>query len=337
MVKLPLVSICIPTYNRAGMVRKAIDSALSQTYRNIEVLVVDNASNDEIESVIAGYNDPRLQFFKNKENLGIFGNFNRCVEVSHGEYIHILHSDDFIDPNFTKTCVEFIESHPNVMMTFSSAQFLSGSEQKRIAVSDHDIIYPAPEGFRKILETGNPIICPSVMMKRGVYDSVGLYSREYPYAGDFYQWLKISREFDFAFVANAILFYRLGDHTESFQFLEKTPLGYIDIIKILFRTIADLGDDATLYRRELNIFLQKQVDVCLGAGIWQSDRMKTYSPLVFIGFALNMWTLIHPDSAVGYINKFFEFCIILAVGFVIILPGGRSFLRKILRLKQNIR
>ena len=82
MVIPPLVSICIPTYNRAGMVRKAIDSALSQSYQNIEVLVVDNASEDAIESVIAGYNDSRLQFFKNTKNLGIFGNFNRCIELS---------------------------------------------------------------------------------------------------------------------------------------------------------------------------------------------------------------------------------------------------------------
>jgi len=336
MTTLPLVSICIPTYNRAGMVEKAIESALSQSYPNIEVLVVDNASHDAIESVIAAYNDPRLHFFKNPQNLGIFGNFNRCVELSHGEYIHILHSDDFIDSNFTKTCVEFMESHPGVMMTFSSGQFLSDNQQKKMAGHDHDIIYPAPEGFKKILEEGNLIVCPSVIIKREVYDSVGLYSCEYPYAGDFYQWLKISRKFDLAFVANATLFYRQGNHTESFQFLQKTPLGYIDVIKIFFQIIPDLGDDVVLYRRELNIFIRKYMYVCLGAGIRQSGPVKSYSPLVFIGFAVNLWTLNRPDSIGARVNKFLDFFVILTVGFLFILPGGRSCLRKIVTFREKI-
>jgi glycosyltransferase involved in cell wall biosynthesis len=336
MTTLPLVSICIPTYNRAGMVGKAIDSALSQSYPNIEVLVVDNASDDAIESIIAGYNDSRLHFYKNPKNLGIFGNFNRCVELSHGEYIHILHSDDFIDSNFTKTCVEFMESHPGVKMTFSSGQFLSVNQQKKMPDSDHDIIYPAPEGFRKILEEGNQIICPSVMMKREVYDAVGLYSIEYPYAGDFYQWLKISQRFDLAYIANAILFYRQGEHTESFKFLHKTPLGYIDIIKIYFRIIEDLGNNAKSFRRELNIAIRGHMYVCIGAGIRQTKQMKFFSPLVFIGFAFSLLTLIRPDSFKVCINKILDFLIILIIGFCFIVPGGRTVLKKMVIFKEKI-
>jgi glycosyltransferase involved in cell wall biosynthesis len=331
MAEFPLVSICIPTYNRAGMVGKAIDSALSQSYPNIEVLVVDNASQDNIESVIVGYHDPRLKFFQNKKNLGIFGNFNRCIELSKGKYIHILHSDDYIDSDFTKTCVDFMESHPGVMMTFGSAWYLSDNEQSKIAVSDHDIIYSAPDGFRKILETGNMIICPSVMMKREVYDSVGLYSCEYPYAGDLYQWLKISRSFDFAFVANATLFYRQGDHSESFQLLQKTPIGYVDFYKIYSRIIDELGDDVASYRRELNIAIRSDMHACINAGRWESDRMKSFSPLVFLGFALILWTLIRPDSNKVRINKFLDFIVIIFyIGFSFLLLGVRSCLRMLL-------
>jgi len=94
----PSVSICIPTFNRSGMVERAIESALSQTYHDLEVIVVDNASDDNTEDVVASYADPRLKFFKNPKNLGLFGNFNRCIELSRGDLIHILHSDDYIDP-----------------------------------------------------------------------------------------------------------------------------------------------------------------------------------------------------------------------------------------------
>jgi len=331
-----LVSICIPTYNRAGMVGKAIDSALAQSYTNIEVLVVDNASGDDIESVIAGYDDSRLQFFKNKENLGLFGNFNRCIELSKGKYIHILNSDDYIDSNFTKTCVELLETHPNVMMTFSSSVVISDKEPVKFAIFDHDIIFHAPELFRKLLANEIPITCPSVMVRREVYDAVGLFSCEYPYGGDYYQWLKISKKFDAAFVANAILYFREGDHTETFRLLLKSPLGYIDTIKIFIRIIDELGDEEAAYRRELNIAIRQHMRVCNNLWIWRSDMMKSPYPLVFLGLSFNTWALIRSDSVIGRIKKFFDFIFILIIGFFLVLPGGRFCLKILKLLKREL-
>jgi len=333
---LSLVSICIPTYNRAGMVRKAIESALSQTYTNIEILVVDDASNDDIESVIAGYNNEKLHFFKNKRNLGQFGNFNRCIELSKGKYIHILHSDDYIDSNFISISVDFMESHPNVMMTCGTAIFINSNKQSKVAVSDHDIIYPAQEGFRKILEDGNFIVCPSVVIKREVYDSVGLFSCEYPYAGDLYQWLRILQKFDFAYVADAIVFYRQGNHSESFQLLQKTPLGYIDYIKIYLRIIEELCESVENYRTELNLSIRKRMYSCINNGIWLSKSTISFSPQIFIGFAFNLWTIIQPDSIYSRINKYFELIYILIVGFLLPFSLGRFFLIFSLRLKRKI-
>ena len=121
MADKPLVSICIPTYNRAGMIGKAIESALGQTYRNIEVIVVDNASTDNTGVVVAGYSDQRFRYVKNDRNLGLFGNFNRCIELAKGKYLHILHSDDYIDPHFTEVCIDFFRKHPSVVMTSTNA------------------------------------------------------------------------------------------------------------------------------------------------------------------------------------------------------------------------
>ena len=90
MTDEPLVSICIPTYNRAGMIGRAIESALGQTHRNIEVIVVDNASSDNTDAIVAAYSDKRLTYIKNERNLGLFGNFNRCIELATGKFLHIL-------------------------------------------------------------------------------------------------------------------------------------------------------------------------------------------------------------------------------------------------------
>jgi len=324
----PLVSICIPTYNRAGMVGKAIESALTQSYQNIEVLVVDNASEDNIESVIATYHDSRLKFFKNDRNLGLFGNFNRCVELSKGDYIHILHSDDYIDSHFTQTCVEFLETNPNVAMTFTSLQAISNKDQSSIGIHTQDQVFPAPEGFKEILKSRNLIGCPSVMIRKEVYDSVGLYSLEYPYSGDLYQWLKIAKQFDIARVAGPTLYYRQGIHSESHQLLFKTPLGYIDTLKIFIRIIDELGNDVELYSRELNCAYRRHMRDCLFAGIARSESMIKYSSLIFMGFALSTWELITPISLSDKMKKFSEFLLIFLIGCAIVLPGGRYCVRK---------
>jgi glycosyltransferase involved in cell wall biosynthesis len=312
------------------MVGDAIRSALNQTYSPIEVLVVDNASTDTIEEVVNSFHDPRLKFVKNEKNLGLFGNFNRCIELAEGKYIHILHSDDYIDPHFTQTCVEFLESHAGVVMTFSSTVAVSGKEQYRICPFTQDQIFPAPEGFRQILKTRNLVSCPSVIVRKDVYNSVGLYSLEYPYSGDFYQWLRIAKRFDIAYVAGATLFYRQGKHSESFQLLFKSPLGYIDLIKIFIKVIDELGIDAIFYRNELNIAIRRHMRDCLFAGIVRSDLMGSYSPLIFIGFAFNTWGLIVTKSISDRLKKCFDFFTIIAIACIFCIPGGRSGARKIL-------
>ena len=97
-----LVSILIPVYNRESIIAETIQSALDQTYQNIEIIIVDNASNDNTWSVIEGYakQDCRIKAFRNETNLGPVRNWLRCVEEASGEYGKILWSDDLIAPEF---------------------------------------------------------------------------------------------------------------------------------------------------------------------------------------------------------------------------------------------
>lgn len=290
----PLVSICIPTYNRASMVSDAIRSALNQTYSPIEVLVVDNASTDTIEEVVRSFHDPRLKFVKNDKNLGLFGNFNRCIELAQGKYIHILHSDDWIDSDFTETCTRFLESNPDVVMTFTSLILHTPENQKLLIVSDKTEIYPPPSGFRQILLRQSFIGCPSVMVRREIYDTLGRFSLEYPYSADYYQWLKISRQFSIAYIRDASLHYRQGDHSESYRLLFTSPNGYVDTIKIYIQLIQDLSDQYPSYRSDINVALRRFMKDCLFAGFTRSDQMENFSPAIFPGFAWNAHGIIKP-------------------------------------------
>jgi hypothetical protein len=97
-VQSPAVSICIPTYNGAEYLRACIDSALAQTYEDFELLIVDDGSRDETLEIVRSYSDPRIRLRINTTNLGLVGNWARCIELAQGHWVKFLFQDDTLAP-----------------------------------------------------------------------------------------------------------------------------------------------------------------------------------------------------------------------------------------------
>ena len=115
-----LVTIGIPTYNRAnGFLQEALQSAVAQTYENIEIIVSDNCSTDNTEMIVKNFSDPRIKYVKQKKNIGAFNNMNYCLKIAKGSFFHMLHDDDMIDPDFIENCVKAIPKghEPGVVFT----------------------------------------------------------------------------------------------------------------------------------------------------------------------------------------------------------------------------
>lgn len=121
----PLVSICIPNYNNAEYVEEAIQSALNQTYQNIEVVVVDNCSTDNSWEVISKFKqNSQIRIFQNKSNLGMIGNFRESLKHAKGKYISFLCSDDLIDDNTVEILLEKIELSQNCSFVFGNVRYI---------------------------------------------------------------------------------------------------------------------------------------------------------------------------------------------------------------------
>ncbi|RPI48790.1 MAG: glycosyltransferase family 2 protein [Betaproteobacteria bacterium] len=102
----PLVSIGIPTYNRADRyLKETLESALAQTYPNVEIVVADNCSPDATRAVVASYADPRIRYFRHEAGIKPNNNFNFCLQQANGAYFLLLPDDDKIDPEFIDTCM----------------------------------------------------------------------------------------------------------------------------------------------------------------------------------------------------------------------------------------
>ncbi len=118
MNALPKVTILIPTYGQQDFISCAISSALAQSYPNLEVIVVDDASPDQTAEKVAGFRDPRLRYVRNEQNLGRVKNYRRALyELATGEWVVNLDGDDFyIDPDFISKAMELASSEPGIVI-----------------------------------------------------------------------------------------------------------------------------------------------------------------------------------------------------------------------------
>lgn len=143
----PLITIAIPTYNRAdSYLSQTLESAVNQTYRNIEILISDNCSTDNTESVVKSFNDPRICYFRQKENIKANENFNFLLKEARGDYFLLLHDDDLIDSDFVETCIKAANYSTNIGLIRTGMRRID-SQEKVLAINTNDAIHLSTEDF----------------------------------------------------------------------------------------------------------------------------------------------------------------------------------------------
>jgi len=130
-VNSPLVSICIPTYNRPELLARAIRSCQAQTYPHFEIIITDNSPDDRSEKAAAAFNDPRIRYYRNEKNLGGLGNIDKGLGLFRGKYVKLLMDDDLLKPRALELMVEIMERLPNVGVVMAPMDFID-EEDRRI-------------------------------------------------------------------------------------------------------------------------------------------------------------------------------------------------------------
>lgn len=120
--KMPLVSVVLPTYNRATLLSRAIESILAQDYPNFELIIVDDGSTDNSPQIIAQYvkKSSKIRTFRNPQNKGISFSRNVGNKMALGKYIAVMDSDDISMPHRLRTEVQYLEKHPDIVGVSSS-------------------------------------------------------------------------------------------------------------------------------------------------------------------------------------------------------------------------
>lgn len=213
---MPKVSICIPSYNCGAFVGKTIQSVLDQTCQDFEIIVVDDCSTDNSELVIKRFKDSRIRFFKNEKNLGMVRNTNKALKLAKGEFVGILHPDDYYAPKMVEAALDAFRKNPRVGLVYSSYGVVDEYNKiiTRVKLCGSDKIIGSKQEFKK-LAIRNYFPPSAVLVRKSCYDDVGTFDEEFPYPNDWNMWLRISLKYDFACLSDYLCYYRMHKRSVS--------------------------------------------------------------------------------------------------------------------------
>lgn len=187
-----LVSVIIPTHNRKDYVAKAINSVLAQTYKNVEIIIIDDGSSDgTYDFILEGYKKyPSIIILKNDKNLGFVKTLKRGIDIAKGKYIARLDDDDlWINIDKIGKQVTFLENNKDYVLVGSGAIKTNGSSKGNIKY-----LPPADDGkIRKLLLISNVFIHSSVVFPREAYQKAGGYNEYFGFFADWELWLNLGR------------------------------------------------------------------------------------------------------------------------------------------------
>ncbi|MFC2039097.1 glycosyltransferase [Chloroflexota bacterium] len=211
----PLVSVCLPTYNVEKTVENTLRSILAQTYKNMEIIVVDNVSTDNTLNIIRELKDSRIKTFSNEENLGGEGNWSRCIELANGDYIAIFHADDLYMPNIVEKQVRAFQDNPNIGAVFTLANLINEKDEVFAETSlpvglSGKRIYYFVDIFVSILENSNFLMCPSCIVRGKLYKELAPFDeKRFRTSADLDMWLRILDMQPITIINEKLMSYRI--------------------------------------------------------------------------------------------------------------------------------
>jgi glycosyltransferase involved in cell wall biosynthesis len=217
----PLVSVCIPSYNSAGHLGAAIESVLSQSLNDFELVVVDDCSSDDSLAVARRYKDHRLRVFSNETNLGAAGNWNRACGLASGRFVKLVCGDDLLYPTSLEQQVHaFDAGGPSIAMVAAKRDIISTDGQVMIAargllgmagpVSGADAIH------RAVRSGTNPFGEPAaVLMRASALRAAGPFRGTAEYMIDLDMWCRLLAQGDLYAVPNTQAAFRVQKQSWS--------------------------------------------------------------------------------------------------------------------------
>lgn len=214
----PPITVIIPTYNGASYLHQTLESIIGQTFKDFEIIVIDDASSDGSFEICKKYaaRDPRIRLFRNEKNLGFAANRNKAISLARGHYIAWQDQDDISLPDRLELQFKLLESDNNLAMIGGSMAVFDETGElgiRHYPQNDRDI--------RKMIFRFSPIALPACMMRKSALFEVGGYSERWSPACDLDMTFKIGLKHRLANIPQVAIRYRYHDNCGTNQHLKQ--------------------------------------------------------------------------------------------------------------------
>ena len=228
-----MVSICIPVYNGELYIYKTLNSALNQTYKNIEIIIFDDCSTDNSAEIIKTFDDCRITYHLNDKNYGAFLNFQKCIEACNGEFIKLLNHDDLLRPNAIEKQVNVLINNPDVSLCITATN----------VINEFDKIIMKRQLYKKSLKiNGKRLAKKTLLYGRNIYGEpstvlfrkdksrlIGNFNKELYISNDLDYWIRLSYVGDVYYINEFLSDWRLSQTNDTSRlFFKKFKLLFID-------------------------------------------------------------------------------------------------------------
>jgi len=190
---MPKVSVVIPTHNRAHLVGRGVRSVLAQTFGDLEVMIVDDASTDGTREVIARIADPRVKYFRHDVNRGVSASRNTAISQASGEFVAFLDDDDEWLPDKLEIQLDRFEAANRNVGLICAGYHTVDSASNRITSE----VIPTERGWvlERLLRQGTFNHTSTIVVRAECFARVGLFDVSYNYSEDFDLWLRIAKDY----------------------------------------------------------------------------------------------------------------------------------------------
>jgi glycosyltransferase involved in cell wall biosynthesis len=216
--RVPAVSVLLPVYNGVPYLPRSIESVLSQTYGDLELLVWDDASTDGSAELVETFRDRRIRFFQNPTNRGLFPTLNHAFRTSRAAWVRLWAQDDLMKPTCLEVEAAFRARHPDVGMTYCAYDVIdaAGSVTRAAPPDSTPDVVPSDLAAQIMYYhgsiTGN---IANVTLRRSALEDVGLFREDLRVSGDFELWVRLSARYPIGFVREPLM--ALRSHAGQFS------------------------------------------------------------------------------------------------------------------------
>lgn len=191
---MPKVSVIMSVYNGEKYVKHAVESILAQTFKDFEFIIINDGSNDKTPEILATFDDPRIKIIHQTNNIGLTKSLNKGIQMAQGKYIARMDADDIALPERLERQVKFMDANPDVGIV-GTAYYEIDANGRIVGKK----VFPLHDKeLRKVLIRYNPFFHASVMIRRTVFEQVGLYDESFLRAQDYELWFRVAKRFKLA-------------------------------------------------------------------------------------------------------------------------------------------